>query len=168
MSRYTKIDSSSLIPTAANEMNAFTGDDSHQGEVTPAYKILRDNNLLTTNYRVDKVANLEMRPANSTPEWNSCVSLAFLPCCGCSCYFHNAEVSAGNIKCIEDGRGNFEFLGPGIHQIQSWFVRVGSDSYCLATPNLALEHGDRAIVTVEQGYIGFAMVIMAMTYFNLQ
>merc|ERR1719230_1787613 len=154
MPSYTKLETRSPRTSASEELDDMM---TSGGEISPAYKVLRNNQLLTTKYRVKDVKSLVMRPSNSSPEQNALTSICLLPCCGCPCFYHNAEVAEGNISCIEDGRGSFEFLGPGVHQIKSWFVRIKRGSYNLATPNLAIEHGDRAIVTVEQGYIGFAM-----------
>jgi len=70
-------------------------------------------------------------------------------CCGVRTF----DVPRGKILLAEDGDGNFEFYGPGVHRCYNPFMRVEQAvSLC---DDVAVEHGDRTIVTVKQGHIGY-------------
>jgi regulator of protease activity HflC (stomatin/prohibitin superfamily) len=71
------------------------------------------------------------------------------------CFVKKFEVPSGSIRCIEDGRGNFEFCGPGLHQILDPVTRIVGGNHSIASGTIV--HGDRTLVVVDQGFIGFAM-----------
>ena len=68
-------------------------------------------------------------------------------CCGVRAF----EVSKGKVRLVEDGSGNYEIYGPGVHRIWNMFASVGPE----VTVNENITHGDRCIVTVNQGHIGY-------------
>ena len=53
-----------------------------------------------------------------------------------------------------DQANNYLFAQPGMHNIQSCFTRSVESPKSLTTH---IKHGNRTIVVVEQGYIGYAM-----------
>ena len=64
-----------------------------------------------------------------------------------ACCLKTAEIPSGSIRAMEDGRGNFEWLGnagpySGIHQYWSWFYRITRETYNI---NEATEAGGRVI-----------------------
>eukprot|EP01051_Picozoa_sp_SAG22_P022288 SAG22_NODE_5284_length_1046_cov_1.050686_1_plen_99_part_10 len=63
-------------------------------------------------------------------------------CCRCCCARHA-------------GRGGFEFRSEGVHLINDPFYSVDHNSAPYGTGTFI--HGDRTLVVVEQGNIGFAM-----------
>ena len=73
-----------------------------------------------------------------------------------------AEVPAGNLVAMEDGKGGFEFLGQGVHFYMDCFMRVLPGLRRLSPQDGArggweIRNGDRTIVEVEQGFVGLAM-----------
>ena len=58
-------------------------------------------------------------------------------------------VPSGFLALVEDGRGNYLFYGEGVHLITDPFFKVEKTFKRLCSS--VLLHGDRALVTVEQG-----------------
>jgi regulator of protease activity HflC (stomatin/prohibitin superfamily) len=130
-------------------------------EDSPAYVVLSGNNLLETKYRVRDASEITAREANSDAWAPCCYSTAscFLPPCIGWCIYKAVaktfEVPSGKLRRLEDGRGNYEFAGPGIHLILDPFVReVGEID--LGEDELQISHGDRSLVVIAQGKLGFA------------
>jgi len=119
-------------------------------EDTPAYKILADSNLLDSSHRLPTGAVPDSVPANASRTAN-CLLNFF--CCPLKCLFHTFEVDSGTIKLVEDGRGGFEFYGVGVHRICDPFFKVGKT---MRYHHGHVEHGDRTLIVVEQGKIGYA------------
>ena len=77
---------------------------------SPAYEALKKHGLLRTDWRVSNVEELDIMPGNTTPGDNcrrrlACGGCLLLPWC------KMAEVPAGAVRKLEDGRGGFAFLG---------------------------------------------------------
>ena len=72
--------------------------------------------------------------------------------CFCPCFL-NTKVSAGNVGLLQDGRGKFEFLAPGVHFYPDCLYSRSGTSKLTETEII---HGDRAIITVPRGYVGVA------------
>mmetsp|Transcript_43591 Transcript_43591/g.98185 ORF Transcript_43591/g.98185 Transcript_43591/m.98185 type:complete len:516 (-) Transcript_43591:206-1753(-) len=133
-------------------------------EDTPAYRTLKQHNLLTTEFRKQHfedifAAGIDLR-ANSSKENNLMERMKTcwcVPALGCVAY--NAThveffVPAGHVGLLMDGQRRYLFAQPGMHNIRSVYVT------CLGVQSLpsndALMHGNRTILVVEQGYIGLA------------
>merc|ERR1719473_2285416 len=91
---------------------------------------------------------------NSTRSKNLAVECFCCPCRMFGC-FSTFEVPAGHIKRIRDGRGGFAFASEGVHMICDPFYSVDGQSSPYGTGTFV--HGDRTLVVVEQGHIGFAL-----------
>jgi len=63
-------------------------------------------------------------------------------------------VSDGHIKLGEDGEGGYLIFGPGVHFLAQPFMSVQNNEIPLTQTEI--QWGDRTIVTVNQGYIGYA------------
>jgi len=169
------------------EERAMTDDGAAIGHFradSPSYKALSNLNLLTMKYSISSETDIHTVDPNSTPLRNC---LSCILCCPVACLcLHMFQVPNGSMKPGYDGRGNFLFFGPGVHQIASPFYNfswpnVGkslseqnSGSFLLAVlpvltnhcllhlprsqtefANANIVHGDRCIVTVEEGFIGY-------------
>jgi hypothetical protein len=118
---------------------------------TPAYEVLRKANLLCTQYRLECASEIEAIPANSTPWVNLALNVG---CCLCRCCFTTFETPAGHVAMVEDGRGKFNFHSQGVHRLMDPFQRyVRQEKY----GDSQIVHGDRNLVVIEQGFIGFAL-----------
>eukprot|EP00908_Phaeocystis_cordata_P026610 Transcript_9102.p1 GENE.Transcript_9102~~Transcript_9102.p1 ORF type:complete len:491 (-),score=217.66 Transcript_9102:1036-2361(-) len=81
-----------------------------------------------------------------------------LPLGGPCCYLaaiHEVEVPDGCVRSFEDGNGGFGFFGPGLHRVVNPWMRVEKANAKLSTG--VVRNGDRCLVTVPQGQIGFVM-----------
>ena len=58
-------------------------------------------------------------------------------------------VPSGFLALVQDGRGKYFFYGEGVHLITDPFYKVAQKKERISS-NVVV-HGDRAIVTVEQG-----------------
>merc|ERR1719326_1573575 len=74
------------------------------------------------------------------------------------CVYHalNVEmfVPAGHVGLLMNDKNKYLFAQPGMHNIASMFLRVTGEPLPLRGH---IQHGNRTIVIVEQGYIGYAM-----------
>jgi len=133
--------------------NGGHSDEAHRfnAEDSPSYEVLLQHNMLSMQYRVADETHLEVVPPNSTRLWNLMSGLLCAPlrCC----FMSNFEVPNGTIKLAEDGRGNYAFYGAGVHQVNDPWYTFQSDSVSYASGDIT--HGDRAIVVVPQGFIGY-------------
>jgi hypothetical protein len=78
-------------------------------------------------------------------------------CGGCLCYWMSHSevfVPAGHVGLLMDSHNNYLFAQPGMHNIASCFTRVEGAPQSVRD---IVVHGDRTIVTVEQGDIGYCM-----------
>ena len=118
---------------------------------TPAYEVLRKANLLCTQYRLESANEIEAIPSNSTPWANLALNVG---CFCCSCCFLTFETPAGYVALVEDGRGRFNFHSQGVHRVLDPFQRFVKQAQF---GDSQIVHGDRNLVVIEQGFIGFAL-----------
>jgi len=121
---------------------------------TPAYRVLNEHNLLDTRFLLDSPSQIDAVAGNATRSTNLCLTGSCFPCWAGG-LFKTFEVSAGQVKCVEDGRGGFEFRSQGVHRICDPFYQVGNKSSTYQQG--CIQHGDLTLVVVEQGYVGFAL-----------
>lgn len=143
---------------------AGAGDIRHM-EDTPAYRTLRDAGLLETKYRKQRFEDifddgLDLK-ANSTKGNDltmRCLHGYYvLPIIGCCVYkatHTELFVPAGHVGLMMDGAQRYLFAQPGMHNIRSIFFKH-VDTKKLPV-NQALQHGNRCILVVEQGFLGLA------------
>lgn len=134
-------------------------------EDTPTYAVLQDHGLLNTRYRKDDFFDIfssdDLIP-NSSKEhtlfkrFNWGVYLT--PGCGLMLYYlFNTEVTVppGHVCCFTDNKNNYILARPGVHNIRDPFLK--QSGYSIAVQKCAIQHGNRTIVTVPQGKLGFAV-----------
>jgi len=135
-----------------------------QLEDTPAYHTLLKANLLTTEYRKEKFedifvgADLKANSSKSNDTLQKALSCYYtLPIFGCCLYsacHTDFFVAAGHIGMLEDELKNYIFAQPGMHNIRSCWV-AHKETQPIPT-NGSLQHGNRVILVVEQGFVGVA------------
>ncbi|CAB9514242.1 expressed unknown protein [Seminavis robusta] len=148
MTLNSKEESTTTAGATASANEAFRLEDS------PSYEILNYHNLLTKKYRVVSESELDLLPSNSTRIKNTLLTLATCPCF-CFGISKGFEVPGGSLKMAYDGRGNYKFHGPGVHQILDPYYSANSDNVLISSQ--VIQNGDRCIVTVNQGFIGFCL-----------
>merc|ERR1712054_148916 len=117
------------------------------GEGSPAYAALE--HLLTTRYRIERAEDINTIPPNASRGGNMAVRCAILPrVLGVRTF----EVPKGQIRLADDGSGNYEIYGPGVHRRANMFMSLGKN---IDVVGEVIRHGDRTIVTVKQGHIGY-------------
>ena len=89
-------------------------------EDSPSYEILNAHDLLTKKYRIASEADLVLVPPNSSRCANTVMGCLLCPI---TCVYNGFEVPNGTIKLGYDGKGEYFFLGPGVHQML--------DHYCV-------------------------------------
>jgi len=131
-------------------------------EDTPAYKALNAADLLTTKYRrrdIDDIFTGADLTANSTKQNDMMQRLKFgYYCCVGIPIYHMSHVEmfvpAGHVGLLMNEKNEYLFAQPGMHNIQSCFLRQER----APTPLRGhITHGNRTIVIIEQGFIGYAM-----------
>merc|ERR1711998_511687 len=113
-------------------------------EGTPAYRCIEQ--LLTTQYRIAGADAIRAEQPNATRLTN--MACCFFRPCG----VHTFDVPRGCVRLAEDGSGNYEIYGPGVHRVNNLFMSVWDD---VALTQEVIVHGDRTIVTVKQGSVGY-------------
>lgn len=134
-------------------------------EETPAYRTLLQANLLTTNYRKTSFeeifvgSDLKASSSKANDVVQKCKYCYFtIPILGCVAYHSTHSeffVPAGSVGLLMNEKQEYLFAQPGMHNISSCFMKHEGTSR-LPTNN-QLQHGNRVILVVEQGYIGVAM-----------
>lgn len=143
-----------------NAENAYTRRECRQqeradrhGEETPAYQVLKQHGRLDASFRLETSDQIDAVPENATRSANLCLDVCCFPCCLCG-LFKTFEVSTGQVRLVQDGRGKFFFYGQGVHRICDPFYKVGkAKAYQRGT----IQHGDLTLAVVEQGQIGFVL-----------
>merc|ERR1711939_793796 len=120
-------------------------------EESPAYQVL--SGLLETQYRVDDETQLNVKAGTSSRCMNFAFDSLAWPCCG-PCFVRTFTVSDGHVRLGEDGEGGYLIFGPGVHFLPQPFVTVEQEEIPLT--QAVIQWGDRTIVTVQQGHIGYA------------
>lgn len=127
-------------------------------EKSPAYRVLHEHNLLTLKYRCKDVAHLDVIPSNSSQMANCtkrtglCFA-GFLPGVIDSIFNRHFDVPDGNVMFAKnDNDASFHFYGPGVHRHCNPFLNTHG-VHALTEP--LLRFGNRTIVTVPQGSVGY-------------
>eukprot|EP00927_Polykrikos_kofoidii_P037076 TRINITY_DN3124_c0_g2_i1.p1 TRINITY_DN3124_c0_g2~~TRINITY_DN3124_c0_g2_i1.p1 ORF type:complete len:544 (+),score=81.09 TRINITY_DN3124_c0_g2_i1:64-1632(+) len=147
--------SSSLISPGGTARQALDVDeDITDQQQSPAYRALRENHLISNQYHVRRVEDLDLIAGNST--MTKSVALRLVSCFGgCGLLASFFQVSAGCVRKGTHSDGRYLLFGEGVHVYVSPFVSVESDDIPLTTPSIL--HGTKAITMVEQGFVGLAM-----------
>merc|ERR1711988_1986749 len=114
------------------------------GEASPAYQCVE--HLLTTKYRLASARDINALNPNATRGGN------LLRCWMRPFGVRTFDVSHGELLLAEDGSGNYEIYGPGVHCRNNFFMRIRQS---VPVSQELIAHGDRTIVTVKQGHIGY-------------
>jgi len=133
-------------------------------EDTPAYRALLRAGLLKTSFRKNKFEDIFTGvdlQANSS-KGNDLVQkfkygvfcCPVIGCCVYNCTHTEMFVPAGHVGLLTDEQNQYLFAQPGMHNIGSIFIKHAGTK---ALPvNDQLQHGNRVILVVEQGFIGLA------------
>lgn len=133
-------------------------------EDTPAYKTLKQADLLATGYRKKSFEDIfdcgDLKP-NSSKQSNMWERFKYgyfcCPVVGAIAYnvtHTELFVPAGHVGLMMDEQQNYLFAMPGMHNIGSMFVKhIATEPL---PSNGQLRHGNRTILVVEQGFVGIA------------
>mmetsp|Transcript_59491 Transcript_59491/g.134295 ORF Transcript_59491/g.134295 Transcript_59491/m.134295 type:complete len:474 (+) Transcript_59491:54-1475(+) len=113
---------------------------------SPAYRVLSENHLLESKYRIQNSSAIPLTPGNSSRLQNT------LTCC-IGCCGKQFVVPEGSLRPASSGDGQFFFYGPGVHSVANCYVSL-SQKVPLTTTHII--NGNQGIVTVQQGFIGLA------------
>jgi len=150
-------------PGSAPQGDDLVGEGLISGEASLAYQALVTAGMLTTKYRRADVEAIFVDgdlQAN-TDHWNDmklrCMHGVYcLPVIGCmvyNCLRKEFFIPAGNVGLLQNEANEYLFAQPGMHNIQGIFTRHTGTQPIRGHIN----HGNRTIVIVEQGFIGYAM-----------
>mmetsp|Transcript_14664 Transcript_14664/g.17852 ORF Transcript_14664/g.17852 Transcript_14664/m.17852 type:complete len:584 (+) Transcript_14664:56-1807(+) len=167
------------LSTASNNIssNPFTVKVNHMtkekvliGEHAPAYSVLKKHNLLISSFRKERFADIfeegDLDPNTSLPQnfvkrWKW--GVYWTPGCGFLVYkLFNKEVVVppGYVCPFTDEDNNYIFAKPGLHNIQDPFIKKVSNPIPIHGSEYqrnVIEHGNRIIVTVPQGMLGYVL-----------
>jgi len=136
-----------------------------RGAQTPSYKVLLDAGLLTFEHKKESFIELFDRAqgdlcANSSSSANMTTRMYWGYYCGLCCVYgmthKEITVEAGEVGLLVDDSNRYLWAEPGMHNIFSLYTRVVGRPRKIGTAG-AIEHGNRTIVTVDQGTVGMAM-----------
>jgi len=131
---------------------------------TPSYMTLKQAGLLTTKYRkqcfedIFDGVDLSANSSKSNDILQKCVYGYYVcPILGCFLYSSSHTeffVPAGHVGLLMNQKQEYLFAQPGMHNISGCFMsHRGTEKLPI---NAALVHGNRCILTVEQGFLGLA------------
>jgi len=128
-------------------------------EQSPAYKALHDAGLIVNTYKLGSIDELHVAAPNSSVEQNlSKRGMAYVLGLGVGglaydCVIKQFSVRAGCVRPATHKDGSYFFYGPGVHSVVGVFVTLQQE---VPLTQAMIQHGNRAIVTVPQGFIGLA------------
>jgi regulator of protease activity HflC (stomatin/prohibitin superfamily) len=123
-------------------------------EDTPAYQVLKEHKVLDARFRVQAADDLVAEESNSDPWTNTLLGTFCCPCVFLGC-IKTFLVPAAHFALGRDGRGGYVFYRPGNHKLLDPFYTVSKKQEKYGSKEIV--HGDKTIVVVKQGAIGFAM-----------
>jgi len=130
-----------------------------QQEQSPAYKALNDAGLIVPSYRLKSSSELDMVPGNTTVGSNffrrTAAYTAGLVVGGIvyDALLQQFTVKEGHVRPAMHSDGRYYFYGPGVHRTSRIFISTKDD---ISLAESRIEHGNCAIVTVPQGFVGLA------------
>lgn len=144
-------DYSSAAPVTQTQPRRFDKDDKlltldpHHGEDSQAYRAI--SHLVETRYRISSFDTLHTLEPNSTRFFNAFA--CFATCCGARTF----TVPKGSVRLATDGSGSYLMYGPGVHFVCNPFMSVMK---VVKLTEKLIRHGNRTIVTIQQGSVGYA------------
>eukprot|EP00403_Amphidinium_massartii_P019215 CAMPEP_0178410356 /NCGR_PEP_ID=MMETSP0689_2-20121128/20936_1 /TAXON_ID=160604 /ORGANISM="Amphidinium massartii, Strain CS-259" /LENGTH=577 /DNA_ID=CAMNT_0020031527 /DNA_START=68 /DNA_END=1797 /DNA_ORIENTATION=- len=130
------------------------------GETSPAYKALKEAGLIVTSYQLAATWELDLIPSNSDilTVWcrrlAACMAVPVLGALVYPCIVKEFCVQEGCIRRGWHSNGSYFFFGSGVHRIVDPFLHVEKRDTEITEP--IIQHGDRTIATVPQGFVGLA------------
>ena len=129
----------------------------HSQEESAAYLALRRAGLLTTQHRRSGIEGLDILAPNTNAQWNMARKLPWyatgVGICAYPIFHKEFTVPAQHVQKLRDHEGGYQLAGPGMHVIKSAFWSLEDGPVPLRGH---IHHGDRTIVVVDQGLIGYA------------
>jgi regulator of protease activity HflC (stomatin/prohibitin superfamily) len=131
-----------------------------QQEQSPAYKALHEAGLIVHTYRLKSSSDLDVVPGNASVNSNflrrTVAYSAGLVVGGFiyDAFMHQFTVKQGHVRPALHSDGRYYFYGPGVHRISRIFITASDD---ISLTESRIEHGNCAIVTVPQGFVGLAL-----------
>jgi len=122
----------------------------------PAYKALHEAGLIANDYSIANANGVKLEKANSTLESNLSERIGAYCCLLVGgvvydCLIKQFTVREAHIRKAVHDDGRYLFFGPGVHRVPGYFLQL-QDEVHLTSPKIV--HGNRAIVTVPQGFVG--------------
>mmetsp|Transcript_93055 Transcript_93055/g.170759 ORF Transcript_93055/g.170759 Transcript_93055/m.170759 type:complete len:538 (-) Transcript_93055:55-1668(-) len=130
-----------------------------QQERSPAYKALHDAGLIVHSYRIKNASDLDVIRGNATVSDNffrrglAYTAGIFVGGIIYDTLVNQFTVKDGHVRPASHSDGSFIFYGPGVHRISNLFITATKE---VSLQEKKIENGNRAIVTVPQGFIGLA------------
>lgn len=151
--------------TVGSEVMERVEQDGEEGfEETPAYRALKEAGVLCTRYRRTSVEDIftgkDLKAESGRANDLKQRLLHGYYCCpiiGCLAYkatHLELFVPAGHVGLLMNEKNQYLFAEPGMHNIASVFVRSVGAPVSLRGH---IKHGNRTIVIIEQGYLGYAI-----------
>eukprot|EP00567_Pseudictyota_dubia_P017344 CAMPEP_0197445720 /NCGR_PEP_ID=MMETSP1175-20131217/10876_1 /TAXON_ID=1003142 /ORGANISM="Triceratium dubium, Strain CCMP147" /LENGTH=567 /DNA_ID=CAMNT_0042976731 /DNA_START=85 /DNA_END=1788 /DNA_ORIENTATION=+ len=171
-------DGLAVVPAkATDKLSDMTGVGVAHGEDTPAYVVLQQFGLLDTSYRKNDFEDI-FEPCDLVANSSHADTLKkrlrwgvyWTPGCGFMLYsaLHTEViVPPGCVCCFVDNDNNYLFARPGVHNINDPFMEKQGSPIALRSATTVnerarsrgspvVEHGNRTIVTIPQGKLGYA------------
>lgn len=153
-----------LDDPACQPLNPAHNDQDHAGgyEDTPAYEVLKRAGVLEIKYRRDTIDDIftgkDLKAnSNKANDWTQRFKYGWcLPGIGCILYASThieAFVPAGHVGLLMNAKNEYLFMQPGMHNIRTLYMRQTGYPVPLRGH---ITHGNRTIVIIEQGYLGYA------------
>lgn len=148
----------------SNEMNRSTTPTYKsvgliQGESSRAYEALMAADLLVLKHRRENIdaiftgVDIQRNTSHKDNMWMKCQYGHYCCCPFYSILRREFFVPAGHVGLLKNERDEYFFAQPGMHNVDGLFWTFEE----VVALRGHIEHGDRTIAIVEQGYVGYAM-----------
>ena len=152
--------------SGSNSNNRTSKAQLYSAEDTPAYAVLQSYDLLCTDFRKANFDDIfqegDLEPNATSQDIYDQVWAPHFHVSGCFPLFvskiyryRGIQVPPGHVLGFVDENNNYIFAKPGNHLIKNPFITKKSNAMKVEAKTF-IEHGNRTIVTVPQGQLGYA------------
>jgi len=156
----SRVDDSAGRPLLDGSEDATSHAAMRHHDISPAYKALYEAGLIVNAFRIKTSDDIESEKSNSTMSQNlgqrglAYVGGLIVGGLLYDCMVKQFTVKGGCLRPAMHQDGRFFFYGAGVHKVPGMFISISQNDVDIT--DAQIQHGNRVICTVPQGFIGLA------------